>query len=75
MEWYSSIENLRDLASFIIDRDGEIDTVDFLEKPWKWDTEWKKMNATQTQEESLERLAKILEPNWKSTSQEIQEKI
>jgi len=39
-QWYNNLENLTNLVRFIIDKDGEIDTVYFLEKPWKWDQEW-----------------------------------
>ena len=40
MEWYESINNLTSLAQHLIDQDGEMDTVYFLEKPWKWESEW-----------------------------------
>lgn len=41
-EWYQSIENLRQLAAFIQDKDGAtaLDTAEFLEKPWHWKEEW-----------------------------------
>lgn len=47
MEWYQSIENLRQLAAFIQDKDGAtaLDTAEFLEKPWKWNEEWDEMNG------------------------------
>lgn len=42
-KWWLSTENLRQLASFIQDRDGGYDSLDtayFLEKPWKWEEDW-----------------------------------
>ena len=45
MEWYESIENLRQLAAYIQDKDGAtaLDTAEFLEKPWKWQDEFLEM--------------------------------
>ena len=40
IKWYESMENLENLARYVIDKDGEIDTVYFLAKPWKWENEW-----------------------------------
>ena len=40
MEWDDNLKNLRNLAEYIIDRDGEIDTVHFLEKPWHYHDDW-----------------------------------
>jgi len=31
-QWYNNLENLTNLARYIIDKDGEIDTVDFFRK-------------------------------------------
>ncbi len=39
-KWYNKGENMANLARYIIDKEGEIDTVYFLEKPWKWESEW-----------------------------------
>ncbi len=40
IDWYDDRENLRNLAEYLIDKDGDLDTVYFLEKPWKWNEEW-----------------------------------
>ena len=48
MKWYENIENLANLARYIIDKDGEIDTVYFLEKPWKYEKEWNNYQIDQS---------------------------
>ena len=41
--WYASLDNLSKLAKYIVNKDGQesLDIVYFLEKPWKWENEWK----------------------------------
>jgi len=39
-DWYDDREHLRQLAEYLIDKDGDLDIVYFLEKPWKWEPEW-----------------------------------
>ena len=40
LAWHDSIENLRLLAQHLQDKGDEIDTAEYLEKPWKWSPEW-----------------------------------
>lgn len=43
IKWYYSMDNLRQLASYLVNNDG-LDSVEavlyFFEKPWKWGPEW-----------------------------------
>jgi len=47
-EWFNSRDNLRELVAHMIDTDGELDVVYFLEKPWKWQAEWDKLQETKS---------------------------
>jgi len=46
-QWYCDadveidLDRLRAVSSFIIERDGKMDTPHFLEKPWHYEDDWK----------------------------------
>lgn len=43
--WYVDIDNLAELARYLIDRDGKIDTVYYIQKPYKWEDEWREFQV------------------------------
>ena len=45
--WYTDMENLAALARYLIDKDGEIDTVLFIQKPSHWEPEWEEFLSTE----------------------------
>jgi hypothetical protein len=46
MPWYHDadgeieLDRMRAVSSFLIERDGKMDTPHFLEKPWHYEKEW-----------------------------------
>lgn len=43
--WYQSHANLHDLAIWLEEREPNFDWRYFLEKPWKWETDWDEFTA------------------------------